>query len=293
MNSLRELSDNLLIKLNKIRLLIGDLQYRDKIFILLEGKTDINLFRNIFDNQLTYITQLNGKTKIIQALEILQNENYKNILGIKDSDFDNLENITYSDINLFITDFADMEIEMIESEAFESIINEFAHENYHQSFLQNLKIRLFQEATIMGYLRWYNERYFSTHNRYILRFEGLNFNRFIEINRCDISINIENFFTTIITHSSISLNKENLQQEIENLKQISTNHLQICNGHDITTLIAYLLRNRECSNKTNMNKDKIEEALRLSYSFDYFKNTKLYRELIQWQNNNKQIFKEY
>ncbi len=285
MNDIQDISNQLNTKLNEIRLSKNHPSVKDKVFVLLEGKTDIKLFRNIFNTDKTYITQINGKEKLEQALEILQDEGYSTIFGIKDSDFDNLENITYENINLFTTDYADIEIHMIESSAFESIINEFASENCHKSFLDDLKEKLYNETISIGYIRWLNERLSKNIN-----FKRLNYENFINKSQCNISINLDKLINEIINVSS--LNKNEIIREIEKLKLISYDYLQICNGHDITKLLAYLFNHQGNSDKTNIKRERIEEALRLSYNFNDFQKTRLYNNLNIWQQQyNIQIFK--
>jgi hypothetical protein len=285
MNDIQDISNQLNTKLNEIRLSKNHPSVKDKVFVLLEGKTDIKLFRNIFNPDKTYITQINGKEKLKQALEILQDEGCSKIFGIKDSDFDNLENITYENINLFITDYADMEIHMIESSAFESIINEFASENCYESFLGNLKENLYNETISIGYTRWFNERLSKNIN-----FKRLNYENFINKSECNISIDSNKLINEIINISG--LNKNEIVREIENLKSISDDYLQICNGHDITKLLAYLFNHQGNSDKTNIKQERIEEALRLSYNFNDFQKTRLYNNLNNWQQQyNIQILK--
>ena len=291
MSSIQDISNKLSTKLNKIRLSRNHPLTKNKVFILLEGKTDIKLFRNIFNHQTTNINQINGKEKIKQALQILQNEGFVKIIGIKDADFDNLNGVTYNGINLFITDYADMEIQMIESQAFKSFINEFSDENCYKIFLEELKGKLYQEALSIGYLRWYNEKYFKEHNRYLLRFKGLNFNNFIDVSMCDISINKNNLITEIIKFSNLDFDNNFLKEIIDDLKSLSNDYLQICNGHDITVLLAHLFNHKGNSDKSNINQNRIEEALRLSYSFEDFTNTNLYKLLKEWQKfHETQIF---
>jgi len=285
MNDIKDISNQLNTKLNEIRLSKNHPSVKDKVFVLLEGKTDIKLFRNIFNPDKTYITQINGKEKLKQALEILQNEGYSKIFGIKDSDFDNLEHITYENINLFITDYADMEIHMIESSAFESIINEFASENCYEIFLNNLKENLYNETISIGYIRWFNEKLSKSIN-----FKRLNYENFINKSECNISIDLNKLINEVVNISS--LNKQEIENEIKNLKLISDDYLQICNGHDITKILAYLLNHQGNSDKTNIKQERIEEALRLSYSFNDFQKTILYNNLDNWQQqHNIQFFK--
>jgi len=293
MSNIQDISNELNTKLNELRLSKNHPLMREKIFVLLEGNTDVKFFRNIFNITTTNINRINGKEKIIKALEILQNEEFTKIIGIKDADFDHLENITYNNINIFLTDYADIEIHMIESSAFQSLINEFSSENCYEEFLSVLKEKIYDKALLIGYLRWFNERYFKDKNRYILRFEGLNYNSFIEVSDCDFSINEENLLLEIISHSKCQLRREELEEEVNYLKSISDNHLQICNGHDIAKILAYLFNHKNNSEKTNIKQDRIEEALRLSYDISDFQQTNLYNDLSAWEKQyNIKILKE-
>jgi hypothetical protein len=292
MSSIQDISDELNIKVNEIRLSKNHPLTKNNIFILLEGNTDIKLFRNFFNYQTTYIEEINGKEKVIEALEILQNEGFLKILGIKDADFDHLESYTYDNINLFITDYADMEIHMIESSAFESLINEFSKKDCHKIFLSELKNKLYSETLIIGCLRWFNDKQFKENGNYLLRFKGLNFNNFIDVSLCNILINEDKLLLEILIHSGSDLTTDNLKNIINNLKSNSDNYQQICNGHDIAKLLAYLFNHKDNSDKSNINQERIEEALRLSYNLDDFKKTKLYNDLNKWQQQfDIQIFK--
>jgi len=292
MSSIQDISDELNNKLNEIRMSKNHPLVKNKVFILLEGKTDIKLFRNFFNHATTYIEEINGKEKVIKALAILQEEGFVKIFGIKDADFDNLENITYEHINLFVTDYADMEIHMIESSAFTALINEYSSQDCYESFLEYLKDDLYKKAILIGYLRWHNEKYFKENNSYLFNFKGLNFNNFVDISKCEISIDKEKLFMEIKQKSNLELNNDEINEIIYSLKSESNESTQICNGHDITTLLAYLFNHKDNSDKTNLNNKKIEEALRLAYNFDNFKQTHLYNALQTWENTfNIQILK--
>ena len=290
MSSIQDISDELTTKVNEIRLSKNHPLTKNRVFILLEGKTDIKLFRNIFNRQTTYIEEINGKEKVIQALEILQNEGFSKIFGIKDADFDHLKDVRHEHINLFLTDYADMEIQMIESSAFKSLIHEYSHKDCYDDFLDDLKNKLYNEALVIGYLRWFNEKKYKESNDYLLRFKGLNFNNFTEVSKCNITVNTEIFFSTLLEHSNFDLNNNDLKDIIDNLKSNSDNYLQICSGHDITKLLAYLFNHKENSDKSNINQERIEEALRLSYNLDYFKQTDLYNKINNWQQEQDNIF---
>jgi len=283
--------DDLASKLVEIRLSITHPQNTNKVFVLLEGKTDIKLFRKLFSRDCVDTTALNGKSKLVQALEILVAEGYLQVIGIKDADFDHLDN-TPQNNNLFVTDYHDMEIEMIESNALDSVIHEFSSENCHNLFLNNMKGIIYDVAENIGYTRWIHEIENNENGRYILRFEGLNYNDFIDVKSCDLKFDLDLFLTNIITHSTnCPLSKEDLIHKIDALKVYSVNKRQLCNGHDLTKLISMIFSTRENSDKRNINQEKIEEAFRLSFHFDDFKQTNLFQNLNLWcQTNDYQIF---
>ena len=120
----------------------------------------------------------------------------------------------------------------------------------------------------------------------------MKFNNFIEVSLCDILIDKDKFFSEILTHSKSDLTINDLTNIINDLKTKSDDSKQICNGHDISTLLAYLFNHKDNSDKSNINQERIEEALRLSYTLNNFKQTKLYNNLNNWQQQyNIQIFK--
>lgn len=277
MNSLREISNELNIKLNEIRQSIFHPSKRGKVFVLLEGETDRKLFRKLFSAKETDIVPLNGKEKIKEALKILKREGYKQVIGIKDSDFDHLENLSYKAIDLFITDYADMEIQMIESSAFKAVINEYASQECHDFFLENLKNIVYKSALYIGYLRWFNEKKFFCTKEYILKFDRLDFRQFISKEGCNLEIDVSKLINHLLECSrNTQLSESDLKQTIEELKKLSQDFLQICNGHDITKILSLLLINR-------IDPKSIERSLRLSYSFDYFIKTNLYKDLKEWE----------
>ena len=279
MNSLEELSTEFVSKLVEIRLSLGHPPY-NKVFILLEGETDIKLFRNIFSRHYTDNTQLKGKVKVIEALNILNNEGYINIIGIADADFDHLEEVSYSN-NLFVTDYHDMEIQMIESDGISSIISEKGEDCY-RILADNLKQDVYDIAIEIGYIRWYSERedgLFTFKNKF-------NWNNLVSYDNCQIVFDMEALIILLLAQLENS-DDINIQEEVNHLKELSTDKLQICNGHDMTLLIANYFPTG------NINRDKIEEALRLSYHFSHFKTTNLFQNLNNWANsNNYQLFEE-
>jgi hypothetical protein len=280
-NSMRDVSESLSIKITEFKMILGHINNKHKLLIIVEGNSDLKLFRKLFNSTTTIVKEVVGKSKILSAMDELLNL-HNNIIAIKDSDFDKLtSNNTIKD-NLFLTDYHDFEIEMFESKAFDSLISEYSQENCFQVHISNLRDKLYQIAIVIGYLRWFNEKVFLEESKYKLLFKGLKFYEFVRFNSCCLEFDKEVFFIKLIEHSknkdnSLTLEIADLESKISELKDISTDHLQICCGHDLSELFAITV---------NKNQRDIESSLRLSYIFDYFKDTNLYKEITSWNEEN-------
>lgn len=285
-NSLRTESNKLDSKLSEMRLSIKHPSNKDKVFILLEGSTDIKLFRKFFAKEYTDTTSLDGKEKVIQALEKLIDEGYTKIIGIKDADFDHLLNIQPANNNLFITDLHDMEIQMIESIALDSLIAEYG--NISMESL-DIKEKIYQIALGIGYARYFDEKKKQKGKERDLAFDSLKFQNFIQFNNQQFVLDETKFLSELISESkkrkpSLELTNEELKREIESIKLEAYDKKQICSGHDLTKLLGLIFLK-------NPNGDEIEKALRLSYSLKDFQVTVLYENLKNWAiNNSKHLF---
>lgn len=283
-NSLRTESNKLDSKLVEIRLSITHPSNVNKVFILLEGTTDIKLFRKFFVKEYADTTGLDGKEKVVEALEKLISEGYTKIIGIKDADFDNI--LTLSNINnLFITDLHDMEIQMINSSSLDSLVAEYGDNHIN---IVDIKTQVYNNALIIGYARLFNEKKKLECGERDLSFDSLTFQNFIALHNNELILDKNKFFLELINESkkrkpNIQITNEELESEINKLKAQYTDKYQICSGHDVSKLIGFILLK-------NPNGNEIEKSLRLSYPFEDFKNTQLYKDLLAWQNSNSSIF---
>ena len=286
MTSIRD-SETLNTKLSEIRLSIKHPKNKGKVFIILEGNTDIKLFRKLFSSEYTDTTGIQGKDNVEEALIILEQEEYIKIFGIVDADFSHLEK-GYKDIpNIFLTDHHDGEVMMINSPALNSVVCELSSEKCLEILVENIKSNIFECASYIGYSRWFHEKESKLTEKYILKFDGLDFKKFITIKKCQIFFDKNKFLDTIIEYSTQKdLTANDLSNKIKNLKQKSEDYLQICNGHDLTKLLSLILFG-------NINQKKVESSLRIAFNIEYFKETYLYKNIREWATeNNYQIFDE-
>ena len=109
-------------KRNEIRLLFRHPSYKDKIIIVVEGNSDIKLFRKLIQDDRIKIESIDGKKDLIKVMKELSVEYPDKILGICDADFDHLIGIAEErrKYSVYVTDNHDIEIMMLLSPAIHS-----------------------------------------------------------------------------------------------------------------------------------------------------------------------------
>ena len=143
-------------KLTELRLDMSHPKNEGRVFILVEGDSDVRFYRKVFRQNTCKIEEIpGGKGKVEFVLREL-NKAFKLIIGIRDADFLHLETKKSPLSNLFLTDFHDLEILLIQSEtAFSAVVHEFS--DIDKSVHNSLKIKLLNALKFLSYLRWYND----------------------------------------------------------------------------------------------------------------------------------------
>ena len=115
-------------KLNELRLDISHTNSIGLPFILVEGETDIRLFRKFFNLSNCKVENIpGGKSKVEDGVAEILNI-YELVIGIRDADFIHLSNVPYTNPNIFLTDYHDSEIgQIFEDEVFRTIVFEFTN----------------------------------------------------------------------------------------------------------------------------------------------------------------------
>jgi hypothetical protein len=262
-------------KKNEIRLLFSHPLYKDKIICVVEGKSDIRLFRKLLKHDRLKIESIDGKKDLVKVMEELSVEIPEKILAICDADQDHLSGSinTYEDISVFVTDYHDAETLMINSPSLEAFINEYSANDKMEQFSDELSNKVFDAAYTLGLLRWIN------HSEELnLKFRGLNFNEFIDVTNFSINFDLDSLLQILFLRSkskSEDVTVEVLKDKIQEYKNKGACKFQVCCGHDLTNIIAIVYRNRWASLETNMDKNKVESSLRLGYRHEFFANTNL------------------
>ena len=271
---------------NSIRLLRSA---HEGVFLIVEGHSDKLIYERLVNKQEVRVTIASGKNNAIKALSILEKENFRRVVAVIDADFSRIEQQIPDSNNLFLTDEHDLEMMLIKSAAFDKLLKERGSEEKIAAFPKDIRETLLKLGQEIGKLRL-----LSLRNKLDLKFEGLNFSKFIDKKNLNLSIDIDKLIRSIKNHSQkLSLDEQQIKQDLSVISDENHDPWQLCCGHDFISILAIAL----CKvlgtwNANDVKKEDWERELRLAYELSYFYQTQIYQLMVNWQSNNHpyQIF---
>jgi hypothetical protein len=269
-------------KLNELRLDISHPNSNGISFILLEGDTDIRLFRKLFNLNNCKVENIpGGNKKLEECVQTLVNI-YPLIIGIRDADFIRINEAEYLLNNMFLTDLHDIEMTMLN---FEPILNAivFEYSNLDKSQHLAFKNKLLEVIKHISYLKLLNDKE-NLELTFSSGFQDL-------ISFANQKIDLDQYLDRVVAKSPNALikDKEILKAKIDTIEQQDPDLLQITNGHDLINSFAKYFREEEKRN--GLSGDNLEATLRMLFNIEFFSQTNLYQQLDNWKNqNNVQIF---
>ena len=260
-------------KLNELRLDITHPKSRGKVFVCLEGESDVKLFRKFFNLEKCKVERIpGGKFKLEECVTSLIAV-YRLIFGIRDADFLHLENKTSIHPNIFLTDCHDMEMNMISvEEVFSSILFEFT--NLKQEEHGAVRDNILKAISFIGYFKLLNEI-----EKLEINFEGIDFDKLIDIQTFEIDKNT--LIDTALNQSpnTKERNTSILLGKINSIISVSHNLYQLCNGHDFMKVLSIYI-NRKVSRKIKY--ENLESQFRTTYTLQHYQSTNLYKNTLNW-----------
>lgn len=273
----------------------------DNVFIILEGETDFNLWKDNFSFKLENYVHLDyagDKDSCIEVLKLIYNQFSKKmeingVIAIIDADFDHITKKEVFDHScLFRTDYHDIELMMLSSGAFVKFFKRYCTDigriqhilkKFHKVEIDNDDIiHYFHTALLeipkkLGILRWINnEREFG------LSFKNINYIVILKNNL--FQIDTKRLIDHIITKNHKQKDfKKKLKELYEKEILIEYDLNQICQGHDVISILTLWVNHLFCKRESNLEYDDIQKFLEGSYEFRFFKESDLYRKLINWQ----------
>jgi len=267
-------------KLNELRLDILNPNSEGINFILVEGLSDIKLFRKLFSEEKCKVEIMPhcGKAELEKGVTDLI-QFYPLIIGICDADFEHLNEVPYTKPHLFLTDYHDIEMTMIaQSVVLNALFCEFTHipKNQHNQ----IKEDLLQSINMIGFLKWLNNK-----ENLKLNFSKVGFQDLVCFET--FTIDFSAYLKRVLFKSPNAKIQDIvlINQKITQLKQSAPDLMQLTNGHDLFCIFNKYFREKEklkgCSD------EHISRACRMTFNFESFKNTNLYQNLIIWAEQNQ------
>lgn len=280
MNKDLQFATTLTTEENTIRMLFNSPTMENKILVIIEGDSDRKLF-GCFFNLDNIKFHLHGSCDGMPSLlKNLNNDFIDRCIAIKDADFDNLNNVVYTELpNLFLTDAHDIEMMAFDENAENKINSEFLGNKYASCVSD-----VINDLQWVSYLKWFN---ISNHICLIVNnfanlddiYDGFHI---IELEKCCNKIDI------------VRANNgkcPDLFSKVTNFrKNMSTNDVKnLTNGHDVCTALSIFTK---AHLGQTVGKEYIASFIRAAYNFEAFKQTKLYCKIKQWELDHKlQLFK--
>lgn len=259
-------------KLNELKLDISHPNNNGITFVLVEGESDIRLFRKFFKLESCKVENIpGGKFKLEECVKDLI-EKYSLLIGIRDADFIHLEGRGYSEPNMFLTDFHDMEMILIsEEDVFSALL--FEHTVISKDKHNEVRNNLIAAIKQVGHLKLLNDRE-NIEYKFEPSFKDL-------ISFSNLEIDLQQYFMRILSKSPNAkiTDIKIVEEKINALNGECFDGFQLTNGHDfIKALSKYL---NESSGRT-VGEGEIASSLRISYNIDHFKKTKLFFNSKMW-----------
>ncbi len=251
-------------------------------FLVVEGTSDSVIYGRIVDHDACTIEVAHDRDRVLGTIAILNTDGVLGVLGIIDADFDRITGRLPGIPNVSQTDLHDVECMILNSPAFDRVLEEFAGSDRVSAFSDRetplIAHRLAANAAPLGCLRL-----ISLTDGLNLKFEGLSFHLFVD--RCRVQIDIAAMIREVVNKSQRhELDQVALRHSVA--RELGKNHncWQISCGHDITELLSVAVR-RIFSGKSSgdATPERLEQALRLAYEAEYLRDSQLARSVSAWE----------
>ncbi len=253
-------------------------------FLVVEGVTDSRLYAKFADPENVRILIAHSKDNVRRSVEeSCGRRGDRAVVGIVDKDMDGLIG-KRRDPPVFETDLNDMESSILRSPAFGDILAEYGDRERVERFVErngDIPSRLAESAAPIGYLM-----YLSYRKGMNLSFKGLDFERFID--RDTLANDVPRMVSDVYARSMGQMHpKSAVTDQVRSMMRKGADPWEAVRGHDAVRILAIGLRYAFGSyNSRRMMDGELGGALRLAYSMEYFRATRLYASTDAWCSEN-------
>lgn len=271
-------------------------------YLIVEGKKDVKLYGKFINQNNIRIEPAFGNEKVKKILEILDERGFEKKVGIIDSDFKKILNVTETIGGLFITDDHDIEVMIIKTKALEHVLNVYCSASKIKDFERERQTSI-REAVLalgreIGYLKLANKIYdlglvFKPQNPEGNHIKYANFTCEKTFNFLGSQLLIEAAINYSRNRSGFIKDKSEIEAKFKEISEQDLDLMQLVNGHDLANFL-YILMKKILKSKNKMLNDFtcIEDSLILAYDFSSFKETELFTQIAEWSRQEKINFFE-
>lgn len=261
-------------------------------YLLVEGESDVKFFNNLISESVCKVVDLRGKENVIAFIKKQNQAKQKGYIAIVDADFDNINNGRECIANLYYTDVHDIEMLIISStnnlrklyaEHGDMHLIAQAEKRFAKSFIN----KIIEASYQIGILKYVVQR-----DKYqsLISMDDLPYEDIVDE---EFNVNID----LLISRVKGKFLASTIREDYDKIITQGYDKWQICCGHDVTNLllIAFMDKGKKGlgygTNKV-LSIKAIESSLRVAYDYTKFMITDIYREIVQWEQENKVITRE-
>ncbi len=251
--------------------------------VVVEGDTDARVFERLLDRALSLVIPARSRANALHSVEALNAQGFGGIVAIVDADFARLVGAEGTAQNVFLTDWHDLEVMLVESSAFEVVVREYASgaklARFGTDGTSKVRAMVYAATRPIGALRL-----LSALEELALNFEGFEPAKVVE--RDTMKVDTNSLVSRVLGRSGRSLSER--VRIGERVAQISAradfDSREMCCGHDLVAVFCVALRGPLGSmTRRAANAQEIERALRLAFDLSAFRTMELYRRLLGWE----------
>lgn len=269
MNSIRQRVENKKNSiLDKARLTLNSNKSKGKMLIAVEGPDDKDFYDPFFDSSGSLLFVTEGCENLSRVLSEYNPKYHDRIIAIKDADFDHLNGTKKAFDNLFVTDFHDYEMFIINHDSIKEIAADF---NIPDPENERLHMRTLMKIENYSYLKWLNSKRLPDDKGVNFKDSKVDKHLGKSIEECVDILNLvpANADSQIDTAIALQFKKNNPAPYWK----------QLYNGHDYCLALSCLIRKIK---PQNIKKNSIPKKLRKFYSLSDFSMTLLYRDIFEY-----------
>ena len=227
-----------------------------------------------------------SKINVIGACTILNDAHFMGALGIADADFDHIAQPPQLPPNVIRTDFHDPECAILQTKAFDKLLNEFCNPSKIEAWIAQhgceLRSHILEQAAAVSGLLWY-----SLKTNLSLSFDKLEFKEFID--ESSLIADQQKYVRHVKNKSS----RHDLSDGVlvaglkQSVADSGNQKWQLTNGHFFVEILSVGFRKTLGNNSALVvSPERLEQSLRLAYELPDFVESNLFKSLVQWQDDN-------